>query len=94
MRKLLLATAAVVAFATASHASYTECIVQKDTDLVTRPGGPPEPRWSPLEKGEKVAIRDTYRDWVFVVHFVDDRGDYGWLPRNTLINCQAKEGTP
>ena len=94
MKKLLLATAAVVASSAPSYASYTECTVRKDTDLVNRPGGLTEPRWSPLEKGGKVAIRDTYRDWVFVVHFVDDRGEYGWVPRNALVTCQAKDGTP
>jgi hypothetical protein len=94
MKKLLLATAAVVAFTTPSYAFYTECTVQKDTDRVNRPGGGTEPRWASLEKGEKVAIRDTYRDWVFVTYFVDDRYEYGWVPRNSLGNCQAKDGTP
>jgi hypothetical protein len=94
MKRLLLAAAAVAAFATPSYASYTECAVQKDTDMVNRPGGSTDPRWSPLEKGNKVAIRDTYRDWVFVVHFVDDRSEYGWVPRDALVKCQPREGTP
>jgi hypothetical protein len=91
----LALAAAVVASATPSHAVYTECIVQKDTAAVSRPGGRTMPRWTPLERGEKVATMDVYRDWVFVLHFVnDDREEYGWVPRSVLRGCQAKEGTP
>jgi hypothetical protein len=61
MRKLLLGAIAAMAIATPSHAFYTECIVQKDTVTMNRPGGDyGDPRWTPLEKGEKVAIRSVY----------------------------------
>jgi len=63
MRTLLLGLmlgAAAMAVATPLYASYTECTVQKDTVTVNRPGGDyGDPRWTPLEKGEKVAIRIT-----------------------------------
>ncbi|NOJ39072.1 hypothetical protein [Bradyrhizobium australiense] len=96
MKKLLLAAAALIALPVASHAAYTECTVPKETELANRPGGQTEPRWLPIEKGQKVAIRDTYRDWVFVVHFGKDSGEsvYGWVQRSDLANCRAREGTP
>jgi hypothetical protein len=102
MRKLLLAAAAGLAFPATANASFTECATLKETALATRPGGPTEPRWSPVEKGNAVAIRDTYRDWVFVVHYIPSgEGDektvttqYGWLPRKTLNRCKQMDGTP
>jgi hypothetical protein len=94
MKKLLLVAAAVVGFATPASAFYTECTVLKDIAIVNRPGGHSMPRWSPLEKGDKIAIMDTYQQWVFVLHWVDTQQEYGWLPRNVLANCQRQEGTP
>jgi hypothetical protein len=91
MKKLLLSVAIVVAFAPPSHAIYTECTVKKDTMTLNRPGGNHEPRWSNLEEGETVAIRDVFQNWVFVTYSGDE---YGWVPRNALINCQKMEGTP
>jgi hypothetical protein len=93
MKRLFLIAAVVVAFATPSHAIYTECIVKKDTETLNRPGGHREPRWPGLQKGENVAIRDIFQDWVFVTYF-SDQYEYGSVPRNVLVNCQAKEGTP
>jgi hypothetical protein len=83
-----------IAFATPAHAFYTECTVQADTQPVNRPGGNTEPRWSPLEKGDKVAIRDTYQDWVFVYRYQDESAHYYWVRRNVLRNCREQEGTP
>ncbi|MCP1762373.1 hypothetical protein [Bradyrhizobium japonicum] len=96
MKKSLLAAAAMFAFPAISHASYTECTMPKETELANRPGGQTEPRWLPIEKDQKVAIRDTFRDWVFVVHFDKDSGEsvYGWVQRNDLASCRAKDGTP
>jgi hypothetical protein len=91
--KKLLAAAVVVAFATPSHAIYTECTVTKDTETMNRPGGRHEPRWPNLKKGGSIAIRDIFQDWVFVTYFTDQY-EYGWVPRNALINCQSREGTP
>jgi hypothetical protein len=94
-KQLLLAAAALVSFATPSHAFYTECTVKKDIEAMDRPHGITMGRWSPLKKGEKVAVRDTYQDWVFVLHFPDGgQGEYGWVPRNILDNCKSQEGTP
>jgi hypothetical protein len=95
MKKFLLAAAVVIAFATPSHAIYTECTVKKDMDIVNRPGGDRgDPRWPSLQKGENVAIRDSFQSWVFVTFFDDDGSHYGWVQRNALTNCQAREGTP
>ncbi len=47
-----------------------------------------------LRRADKVAIRKAYRDWVFVVHFIESKDEYGWVQRSALVNCQAKEGTP
>jgi len=94
MKKVLLVTATVIVFTRPTLASYTECVALKETELVNRPRGRTDPRWPPLDKGNKVAIRDTYRDWAFVVHFVDDRDEYGWVPRSALTNCKTREGTP
>jgi hypothetical protein len=91
--------------ARAAYASYTGCVVQKDTQAVTRPGGDVhEPRWSMLEKGEAVAIRDTYKDWVFVLHHASDKegsdsdsipsSEWGWIPHNVLGSCDTFDGTP
>jgi hypothetical protein len=95
MKKFLLAAAVVIAFATPSHAIYTECTVKKDMDIVNRPGSDRgDPRWPSLQKGENVAIRDSFQSWVFVTFFDDDGSHYGWVQRNALTNCQAREGTP
>jgi hypothetical protein len=101
MRKHLLILA-VLAVPTPSHASYTECVALKEITLATRPGGDTEPRWSPVEKGNAVAIRDVYRDWVFVIHHnTYGEGDsktvetqYGWLPRKAISGCRQMDGTP
>jgi hypothetical protein len=49
---------------------------------------------APLEKGGKIAIRDSFRDWTFVVHFDKGQSVYGWMQRNDLVSYQSKEGTP
>ena len=95
MTKFLLAAVSVVALATPATAFYTECTVTKDTELSIRPGGPSEPRYMPVNKGDKVAYRNSYQDWWFVMHASGDSAvDYGWLPRNVLTNCHQMEGTP
>jgi hypothetical protein len=93
MNRLLLAAGVVMAFATSSHAAHTACTVKQDTATLNRPGGNQEPRWPRLQKGEEIAIRDIFQDWAFITFFIDDY-EYGWVPRNVLINCQLKEGTP
>ena len=76
-------------------AFYTECTVTKDTQLSIRPNGPTEPRYATVNKGDKVAFRDRYQGWWFVLHYSGQSSvDYGWLPENVLTNCQKQEGTP
>jgi len=93
MKKLLLAAATVVAFATPSLAGHAECIVQKETQSMNRPEARyPEYRLPRFEKGDVVSIRDAYRAWDFVTSRDQNTG-YGWVPHNVLGNCQTKEGT-
>ena len=98
IRKLLLGTiAATLLAATPAVAFYTECSITKETALATRPNGPTEPRYMIVNKGDKVAFRQSYRGWWFVLHWDGVQGgqvDYGWIPLSVLINCQPKEGTP
>jgi hypothetical protein len=95
MKKLLFTTAiAIVALATPAMAFYTECTVTRDMDLATRPNGPYEPRYRLINKGDKVAYRQKYQGWWFVLHAKDGAVDYGWVPQNVLSNCTAQEGTP
>jgi hypothetical protein len=94
MLKFLLAGAAVIALISPASASYTECRVAKDTELANRPGGQIEPRYLPVNKGDKIAFRDKYQDWWFVMHAIEERTDYGWLPENVLTRCKKMDGTP
>jgi hypothetical protein len=95
MKKLLFTTAiAIVALATPAMAFYTECTVTRDINLATRPNGPSEPRYMPIDKGDKVAYRGSYQGWWFVMHAKDGTVDYGWVPQNVLSNCTRQEGTP
>ena len=48
----------------------------------------------PVNKGDKVAVRDEYQDWWFVMHSSDGSTDYGWLPKKVLTRCKQMEGTP
>jgi hypothetical protein len=80
-------------------AFYTECAVTKEMELATRPGGPTEPRYRIINKGDKVAFRNNYQNWWFVMHAVHNDDDswtvnYGWVPQSVLTNCQEREGTP
>jgi hypothetical protein len=106
MKKLLLAVAAVAALATPAYASHWECVVQKETHSMNRPGAKyPEYRLPNFEKGDVVSIRDTSTNdtnpahhpagrWDFITRsgLSDDPG-YGWVPHGVLGNCQAREGT-
>ena len=94
MKRLLFTTVTVLALTAQAWAFYTECSVTKETTLSIRPNGPTEPRYMPVKKGDKVAYRNSYRDWWFVMHADGDKTDYGWLPQNVLANCQKMEGTP
>ncbi len=91
---LLTAAAAVIALTAPASAAYTECTVTQDTDLANRPGGNTEPRYQPVEKGDKVAFRDKHQGWWFVMHAKDGSTDYGWLPENVLTKCKKMDGTP
>jgi hypothetical protein len=72
--------------------------VTKETHLLSRLDGQIEPRYMIVNKGDKVAGRQSYQGWWFVMHAVQngDRWDVdcGWLPRNILTDCHEKEGTP
>jgi hypothetical protein len=95
LRKMLLGTiAALIALTGAANASYTECSVSKEISLATRPGGPSEPRYETVNKGDKVAYRGSHQKWWFVMHATDGGADYGWVPQNVLTNCKAQDGTP
>jgi hypothetical protein len=94
LTKLLLAIVAVIVLTAPVRAFYTECIVSKDAELANRPGGQTEPRYMPVNKGDKVAFRDEYQDWWFVMHSSDGSTDYGWLPKNVLTRCKKMGGTP
>lgn len=94
MKKILFSAAIMMASTAPLQAFYTECTVQKDTAAANRPSGNTEPRWPLFENGQKVAIRDIYRDWVFVTRVDNDRYEYGWIPRDVLRNCQRRDGTP
>jgi hypothetical protein len=50
-------------------------------------------------EGDKVAYRQSYQGWWFVMHAIHDGDnswtvDYGWIPQNVLTNCHAMDGTP
>ena len=96
MKRLSLITATVIVSLAAAPAVaiYTECTVTKDMDLATRPNGPSEPRYIRIAKGDKVAFRQSYQDWWFVMHAKGPMIDYGWIPKNVLSNCEEQEGTP
>jgi hypothetical protein len=94
MMKHIVATVAVLALTGPASAFYTECTVSKDTELANRPDGPTEPRYMPVDKSDKVAFRDKYQDWWFVMHSKDGSTDYGWLPASVLTRCKKMEGTP
>jgi hypothetical protein len=88
------AALALLAIPLPAHAFYTECTVRKTVDAVNRPGGSADPRWLPLERGAKVAIRDTYQDWIFVTYVGEAHYEYRWLPRSAVDHCASQEGTP
>jgi hypothetical protein len=94
MMKFLIVTVAVLASTATASAFYTECTVSKEAELSNRPGGQTEPRYMPVDKGDKVAFRDKYQDWWFVMHSKDGTTDYGWLPESVLTRCKKMEGTP
>lgn len=94
MPKFLLAGFAVLALTAPANAFYTECTVSKEAELANRPGGNIDPRFQPVEKGDKVAFRDKFEGWWFVMHSKDGITDYGWLPENILTRCKKMDGTP
>jgi hypothetical protein len=100
MTKLFPLAIAALSLAMLSPATafYTECTAAQDTTLAIRPDGPSEPRFMPVNKGDKVAFRANHKNWWFVLHYWKDGeasgADYGWLPRAILVNCQRQEGTP
>jgi hypothetical protein len=85
---------ALLLTSTPALAFYTECSATKDMGLATRPDGPTEPRYQRIEKGDKLAFRNSYKDWWFVLPYKGDTTEYGWVPRNALTDCQRQEGTP
>jgi hypothetical protein len=52
------------------------------------------PKAGAIDKGDKVAFRDSYQGWWFVMHAKDGTVDYGWAPQDVLSNCSRQEGTP
>jgi hypothetical protein len=104
MKRILLYMVAVVwiltfLWQTVAHAFYTECTVTKEMHLANRPNGSSDPRFGIIKKGDKVAFRDKYKDWWFVLHYNYDGKilvdvNYGWIPRSVLTDCQQQEGTP
>jgi hypothetical protein len=52
MKKLLMTAATLIALATPAMASYTGCFVKENTEILNRPGGNSDPRWSNLKKGQ------------------------------------------
>ncbi|WP_316194491.1 hypothetical protein [Bradyrhizobium sp. SZCCHNRI3052] len=91
MSKMMLLLAAAAAL-TASPASafYTECTAIKEIELLNRPDGRTDPRFEPVAKGDKVAFRDEYQGWWFVIH----DGTYGWVQKSDLTKCKKMDGTP
>ena len=71
---------------------------------MNRPGGDyGDPRWSPLKKGEKVAIRSVYNsktekegskpyDWVFITHwnYKEKRAGLVTQPQRTPSTTKSK----
>jgi hypothetical protein len=80
--------------ATPAMAVFTECSVTRDVELANRPEGRSDPRFPIVEAGGKVAIRDRFGGWRFVVYYRGDETTYGWLPQTVLTNCRSREGTP
>jgi hypothetical protein len=98
MTMSVLSAALALACTSPAMAFYTECSVTKDTRLLNRPNGWAEPRFAQVDKGDKVAFRDRYQKWWFVLHVVGEApnmsADYGWISENVLTDCQPKDGTP
>ena len=94
LMKSFLAVVALFALTAPASAFYTECTVSKDIELANRPDGQTEPRYMPVNKGDKVGVHDEYQDWWFVMHSSDGSTDYGWLPKKVLTRCKQMEGTP
>jgi hypothetical protein len=96
MKTLLIVLA--VLWSTTANAFYTECTVTKETPLANRPNGSSDPRFSVVRKGDKVAFRDRYEDWWFVLHHINgdenSTGEYGWIHKSVLTDCQKRDGTP
>ena len=93
--KTLVAVIASALLVSPSYAFFTECTATQNMHGTNRPGGKIYmPRWSPIAKGSKIAVMDTYRDWAFVLQHVDDHEEYKWVPRASLMNCHGEDGTP
>jgi hypothetical protein len=89
-----LVSCCLLSIAAPAQASYYECVVQKETELLNRPDGITMPRWPVLEKGAKAVPRDTQQDWTFVLFWDGSTQVYGWMPSKALGRCKAMDGTP
>jgi len=72
---------------------YTECVAEKDSYLIRRPNGPIERK---VAEGDRIVYQAREGDWGYVIHYTksDPIGIYGWIHRDILTDCQAREGTP
>jgi hypothetical protein len=52
----------------------------------------------PLSVRDSGVVKPIHNyDWIFISHWSDSKPvfeQYGWVPANGLVNCQAMEGTP
>lgn len=73
----------------------------KETSFYRMPGGSIEPRFTLAMRGDKVALKDQYKNWHFVLHYIGkhpggtvDSVEYSWIAANVLADCRNMEGTP
>jgi hypothetical protein len=77
-----------------AHAFFTECTAVKNVQALDRPQGIVIGRFAEIKTGEKLAVRDTYQDWAFVLRYDLGREQYGWVRQTTLDMCTKRDGTP
>jgi hypothetical protein len=55
---------------------------------------PPNRATGKLRKATKLLIEAVIKAGGLSCTPKDDAVDYGWIPKNVLINCVGKDGTP